>query len=435
MSGLEPEAIVDDAALRYSSLEGVSKSPTCEEIVSQLAGRGTVNESLPLVLHVRVVTGHGGGPEKTILNSPRFLRPLGYRAALAYLHPPQDPGFALLKERAEAAGAELISIPDRGPADVSVIWRLVRLCRQRRVAIWHGHDYKSNALGLLIRRLWRMRLVTTLHGWTNLSGRVPLYVRIDKWCLPRYEAAICVSEDLVAQCRALGLPADRVHLVHNAIDTRDYARRRPRSEAQRAWGLAEDALLVGAVGRLSEEKGFDLLIRAVHRLRQQGLPVVLWIAGEGPARPTLERLIAELGAAAYVRLLGHLADPRGLYEALDLFVLSSHREGLPNVVLEAMALEAPVLATRVAGVPSLVEDGRSGLIVPPGDLPGLTAAMERLLADPPLRLSLAEEARRRVQTHFSFDRRMAKVAQIYDRLLARPSASPADAPSVHGDGS
>jgi len=316
-----------------------------------------------------------------------------------------------------------------------VIWRLARLCRQRRVAIWHGHDYKSNALGLLIRRLWRMRLVTTLHGWTNLSGRVPLYVRIDKWCLPRYEAAICVSEDLVAQCHALGLPANRVHLVHNAIDTRDYARRRPPSEAKRAWGLDEDALLVGAVGRLSEEKGFDLLIRAVHRLRQQGLPVVLWIAGEGPARPALERLIGELGAATYVRLLGHLADPRGLYEALDLFVLSSYREGLPNVVLEAMALQAPVLATRVAGVPSLVEDGRSGLIVPPGDLPALVRAMERLLADPALRLSLAEEARRRVQTHFSFDRRMAKVAQIYDRLLARPSASPADAPSGHGDGS
>jgi glycosyltransferase involved in cell wall biosynthesis len=435
MSRLEPEAIVDDASSGNSSLKEGGEPSACAELASRSTGCGTVDEGLPLVLHVRVVTGHGGGPEKTILNSPRFLPPLGYRAALAYLHPPQDPGFALLKQRAEAAGAELISIPDRGPADVSVIWHLARLCRQRRVAIWHGHDYKSNALGLLIRRLWRMRLVTTLHGWTNLSGRVPLYVRIDKWCLPRYEAAICVSEDLVAQCHALGLPANRVHLVHNAIDTRDYARRRPPSEAKRAWGLDEDALLVGAVGRLSEEKGFDLLIRAVHRLRQQGLPVVLWIAGEGPARPALERLIGELGAATYVRLLGHLADPRGLYEALDLFVLSSYREGLPNVVLEAMALQAPVLATRVAGVPSLVEDGRSGLIVPPGDLPALVRAMERLLADPALRLSLAEEARRRVQTDFSFDRRMAKVAQIYDRLLARPSAAPAGTPSVHGDGS
>lgn len=389
---------------------------------------------MPLVLHVRVVTGHGGGPEKTILNSPRFLPPLGYRAVLAYLHPPGDAGFDLLQQRAAAAGAELVSIPDRGPADVSVIWRLARLCRQRRVAIWHGHDYKSNALGLLLRRVWPMRLVTTLHGWTNLCGRVPLYVRVDRWCLPRYEAAICVSEDLAAECLALGVPAERVHLVHNAIDTRDYARRRPREEAKRAWGVAEDTLLVGAVGRLSEEKGFDLLIRAVHRLRERGWPVVLWIAGEGPARPMLERLIAELGGDTYVRLLGHLTDPRGLYEALDLFVLSSYREGLPNVVLEAMALEAPVVATRVAGVPGLVEDGRSGLIVPPGDLPALAGAMERLLGDAALRASLAAEARRRVQTQFSFDQRMAKVAGIYDRLLGRVGVCVLGTPTAAGAG-
>jgi glycosyltransferase involved in cell wall biosynthesis len=422
-------------SLHIPTKEGFSDASGCAEMTSRLAGRDLPEDKLPLVLHVRVVTGYGGGPEKTILNSPRYLTSLGYRAALAYLHPPGDPGFTQLQQRAAAAGAELISIPDRGPADLSVIWRLARLCRQRRVAIWHGHDYKSNALGLLLRRVWPMRLVTTLHGWTNLSGRVPLYVRVDKWCLPRYEAAICVSEDLAAECRGLGLADERVHLVHNAIDTREYARRLPRCEAKRAWGVPEEALLVGAVGRLSDEKGFDLLIRGVHGLRQKGLPVVLAIAGEGPTRAALQRLIAELKAAAYVRLLGHLADPRGLYEALDLFVLSSHREGLPNVVLEAMAMEAPVVATRVAGVPSLVEDGRSGLVVPPGDLPALADAMERLLRDVALRGALAEQARQRVETHFSFDRRMAKVARIYDRLLARPAASAGGPPAVARDGS
>lgn len=407
---------------------GPCEAPICPEIDSRTCERSLDDQRLPLVLHVRVVTGTGGGPEKTILNSPRYLPPLGYRAALAYLHPPADPGFALLQQRAEAAGAELISIPDRGPADVSVIWRLARLCRQRRVAIWHAHDYKSNALGLLVRRLWRMRLVTTLHGWTNLSGRVPIYVQVDKWCLRGYEAAICVSEDLAAECRKLGLPEERVHLVHNAIDTQQYARRRTRSEAKRAWGLPESTLLVGAVGRLSEEKGFDLLIEAIYRLRQRGLPVVLWIAGEGPARPTLDRQIAALEAGAYVRLLGHLADPRGLYEALDLFVLSSYREGLPNVVLEAMALETPVLATRVAGVPSLVEDGHSGWIVPSGDVPALVSAMERLLEDAALRSALAEQGRRRVETQFSFDQRMVKVARVYDRLLGRQSVPAAGMP-------
>jgi glycosyltransferase involved in cell wall biosynthesis len=385
---------------------------------------------LPLVLHVRVVTGHGGGPEKTIFNSPRFLPALGYRSVLAYLHPPGDPAFPALKQRAEAAGAELVSIPDRGPADLSVVWRLARLCRQRRVAIWHGHDYKSNALGLVVRRLWPMRLVTTLHGWTNLRGRVPLYVRVDHWCLRRYEAAICVSEDLVAACHKLGVPAQRVHLVHNAIDLADFRRTRPASLAKRALGLPEDVLLLGAVGRLSEEKGFDLLIRAVVALRQAGRPVQLWIAGEGPARPELERLIAELKVGQDVRLLGQVADVRPLYEAMDLFVLSSLREGLPNVVLEAMAMRTPVVATRVAGVPSLIEDGRHGRLVEPGDLPGLTAVLAELCGNPEQRRQLAERARQRVEAEFSFDQRMAKVARIYDQLLGRVGQGAAPVPAA-----
>lgn len=399
--------------------------PPAAEKRTDASGTGPVStlhteeKNLPLVLHVRVVTGHGGGPEKTILNSPRFLPPLGYRAVLAYLHPPGDPGFVALQERAAAAGAELVSIPDRGPADLSVLWRLARLCRQRRVAIWHGHDYKSNALGLVLRRLWPMRLVTTLHGWTNLSGRVPLYLRVDKWCLPRYEAAICVSEDLVAECRKLGLPPERVHLVHNAIDTREYRRTRPAAEAKRRLGVPEGAFLLGAVGRLSEEKGFDLLIRAAVRLREAGRPVQLWIAGEGPARPALERLIVEYQAGDYVRLLGQVSDPRPLFEAMDLFVLSSLREGLPNVVLEAMAMRTPVVATRVAGVPSLVEDGVSGRLIPPGDLPSLTEAIAGLWDAAELREQFAERARQRVEAQFSFDRRMSKVARIYDQLLGR----------------
>src|SRR5438477_6875066 len=116
----------------------------------------------PMVLHVRVVTGHGGGPEKTILNSPRFLRTLGYQSKLAYLHPPNDPGFTALRKRGESLEADVLSVPDRGPLDLSVVMKLVRICREQKVAIWHGHDYKSNFLGLLVRMFWPMQLVTTL---------------------------------------------------------------------------------------------------------------------------------------------------------------------------------------------------------------------------------------------------------------------------------
>src|SRR2546428_1488513 len=136
--------------------------------------------SSPVVLDARVVCGTGGGPDKTILTSPRFLTAAGYRMLCAYLHPPGDSGFDELRRRAAVWHAPLLSVPDRGPCDWQVIAELLRICRRENVAIWHGHDYKSNALGLLLRRFWPMRLVTTVHGWVKHTRRTPLYYAIDK---------------------------------------------------------------------------------------------------------------------------------------------------------------------------------------------------------------------------------------------------------------
>ena len=373
----------------------------------------------PMVLHVRVVTGHGGGPEKTILNSPRFLTRLGYQSKLAYLHPPEDVGIDALIARGKTLDAEVLSVPDRGPLDLSVIRRLARLCKEHRVALWHAHDYKSNLLGLLIRPFHRMQLVTTLHGWTNMSGRMPLYAGIDKRCLKYYQATICVSPDLLEECRRWRVPRDRCHLIYNAIDTDEYSRQSAVAEAKAKLRAPADGVLIGAVGRLSPEKGFDNLIRAVADVRASGVNVSLWIAGDGDARGDLTKLIDQFGCRDHIKLLGHVADPRPLYEAMDFYVLSSLREGLPNVILEAMAMKTPVLATGVAGVPALIEDGDSGLIIEPGNAGDLVAGIARLAGDPALRERLARVGRLRVEARFSFFQRMEKVADIYNGLLGR----------------
>src|SRR5947209_7570492 len=127
----------------------------------------------PVVLDVRVVSGTGGGPDKTILNSPRFLQPLGYRMLCAYLHPPGDPGFDVLRQRATQLQAPLFEIIDGGPFDLRAVAGLLSLCRRERVAIYHGHDYKSNLLGLLLARFHPMRLLTTVHGWVVHTARTP----------------------------------------------------------------------------------------------------------------------------------------------------------------------------------------------------------------------------------------------------------------------
>jgi len=374
----------------------------------------------PVVLDARVVTGSGGGPDKTILNSPRFLEPLGYRMFCAYLTPPDDPGYSEIIRKAEQYSAPLITIPDRGPWDWQVVRRLRRLCQAKQVTIWHGHDYKSNLLGLLLRRFHPMRLVTTVHGWVRHTRRTPLYYRLDRWCLPRYERVFCVSEDLQAECLAAGVAPERCELLENAIDVSEYKRQRTITEAKTLLGLPTSGKLIGSVGRLSAEKGFDNLIRALADLLTRGHDLHLLIVGEGDDRPRLESMLATLQLQSRVHLVGWQADVRPYFEAMDIFALSSLREGLPNVVLEAMAFGVPVVATRVAGVPRLLSQGRIGSLVEPGDIRGLAEAIQELLRNPGLRAEYATSGRETVHSRYSFSRRMQRLAQAYDRLLRDP---------------
>lgn len=374
--------------------------------------------AVPVVLDARVVTGAGGGPDKTILNSPRFLEPLGYKMVCAYLHPPNDPGFEVLRGKAAKYRAPLAEVPDRGAWDWRVVTAALAICKRENVTVWHGHDYKTNALGLLLKRLWPMRLVTTVHGWVQHTRRTPLYYRIDQLCLPRYERVICVSDDLLESCLASGVPARNCVLLENGIDTAEYTRRQTPAEARAALGLPPDGVVIGAVGRLSGEKGFDVLIRSTRALLSRGLDVRTVIVGEGGERASLEALIRELDLGDRVRLAGWQAEVQPYFEAMDVFALSSLREGLPNVLLEAMALEVPIVSTRVNGTPRLVQDGRNGFLVNAGDAEGLTTALAGLVGNPALRAVFRAAGRRTVETRYSFATRMARLARLYDELLA-----------------
>jgi glycosyltransferase involved in cell wall biosynthesis len=385
----------------------------------------TAERDPPVVFDTRVVTGSGGGPDKTILNSPRFLRPLGYRMLCGYLHPPGDPGYEQIVKKAERYDAPLVSIPDRGPWDWRVVRDLLATCRRENVAIWHGHDYKTNALGLLLRRFHPMRLVTTVHGWVHHTRRTPLYYRVDRYCLPRYERVICVSDDLFEACLAAGVSQRNCVLMENGIDAEEYRRRQTTAQAKAALGYTSDCVLVGAVGRLEKEKAFDVLIGAVADLVAAGVDARLVIVGEGGDRPRLEALAADLGVRDRVSLPGWHAEVRAYYEAMDVFALSSLREGLPNVLLEAMALEVPVVATRVNGVPRVIRDGQDGILVDAGDRPGMAAALRILVTDPQRRESFRRAGRQTAETRYSFATRMDRLRQIYDDLLGI-SRSPAD---------
>ncbi len=362
------------------------------------------------ILHTRVVCGAGGGPEKTILNSPRFLKPYGYNCLCAYMYPPSDEGFGILQHRAQAADCPLTGIEDRGALDFSVIRQLLNICRENNIQIWHAHDYKSNAIGLLLRRFHKMKLVTTVHGWVHHTAKTPLYYAIDKYCLRLYDKVICVSTDLFDQCQKLGVKSSNLVLIENAIDTDEFCKKSVENPVN------SPIINIGAVGRLAEEKGFIPLIETVVKLSKKYTNIRLSIYGQGPQQSELEAAIDRLNARQIVFLPGFAQDLIQLYSSLDIFILNSIREGLPNVCLEAMSMEVPMIATAVAGVPHLVTDSVDGLIIPIGDTAALEQALIKLIDSPTLRLSLAQQARKTVVEKFSFEKRMEKIRHLYESL-------------------
>jgi glycosyltransferase involved in cell wall biosynthesis len=351
------------------------------------------------------------------------------------MRPPGDPGFATLEHRAAAADAEIIGVDDRGPLDWKVIRDCIRICRERNVTVWHAHDYKSNTLGLLVSQFHPMHLVTTAHGWVRFTSRTPLYYRIDRFCLKRYEQVICVSQDLYDRCAEIGVSADRLHQIDNAIVLEDYSTAAPTLTDKARFGFDSQQLLVGAVGRLSEEKGFHHLINVVARLLADGHAVGLIIAGEGHLREQLQQQINELDLQDHVRLCGFLRDPRELYRAIDLYVLSSLREGLPNVVLEAMASQRAVVATNCNGIPAILRQEQNGLVVPVDNEQALYEAVHKCVQSESLRAKLAEAGRRTIADHFCFHQRMRKVVDVYRRLSLTLAEQIYDEPCRIADGS
>lgn len=378
-----------------------------------------------VILDTRVVKGSGGGPDKTIINSPAYLVPHGYRMLCAYMHAPDDAGYPKLQAKAAQKGVELISIPDHGPFDHKVISRTLALCRKENVTVWHGHDYKSNLLGLILHQMYQMRLVTTVHGWVEKTNRTPLYYWIDRSTLRFYEKVICVSDDLYEMSRQAGVPKSRCVLLENGIDVTDFQRRQTVQNAKVKLGIDPNCFLIGAVGRLSGEKGFDLLIKSIDTLLSQGHPQLqLAIFGEGKEAENLQKQINELGRQDQIKLMGFQTDLRACYEAMDLFVLSSLREGLPNVVLEALAMEVPVVSTRIAGIPKLLTHDLNGYLLDAGSSEALTRAIGTVVSDKQRLVRYRQEGRRTVETRFNFATRMEKLRLLYDELLQKKSFAP-----------
>ena len=284
------------------------------------------------------------------------------------------------------------------------------------VVITHG--YKPDLVGLLAARRTGVPFIAVAHGWTGATFRVRLNEAIDKLLMRGARRVVAVSARQGERVKEAGVRPDRVVVVRNAIDPSRFPA--PDGETRRemeALFPVRPGSLVIAAGRLSPEKGFGDLVRAARLVADRRPGVGFLLVGDGPLRETLAAAIREAGLQDTFVLAGFRDDLDRLMANADLFVQSSHTEGMPNVVLEAGACAVPIVATAVGGTGEVLEDGRGGHLVPPRRPEELAARILDLLADPVAARKMGAEARRRVVAEFTFSAKAAAYRRMFEECL------------------
>jgi len=307
--------------------------------------------------------------------------------------------------------------PRRRP--LACLYRLLATLGRLRPDLIHTHLYYANVLGRLAGGILRVPVVSTLHNpdYTYESRSGVLFAfkkRIDRWTGARAAALVAVSRAVAEDYRAhMGWTG--IEVVHNGVDLERYCPGPPDPGAFAAWPSRGLRLL--AVGRLHPQKGFDTLLRALAQARSLGVSAQLAVVGTGALLAPLVSLSRELGVQDHVAWLGERSDVVDLLRAADLFVFPSRYEALGVALLEAMSCGKAVVASAVGGIPEIVEDGRSGLLVSPDDERQLAAALSRLARSEELRQGLGIAARERARS-FSIERAAQGLASVFTAALA-----------------
>jgi len=328
-----------------------------------------------------------------------------------------------LRARLGAAGIEPRSVGPssfKSPALAATIARLATRLRRHSVALVHCFEFYSNVVGVPAARLARTPVViASQRDMGNL--RHPAQQLIHRALLRRATHVLVNSE---AIARRLGnLPAarrGRLAVIRNGVDLDRFRPGPPRP--------SRAGLIVGTLANLRPEKGLLQLVEAATIVRGVAPDVRFAVWGEGPLRASLEALAASRGLTGIVELRGSTRQPEEALRECDVFVLPSLSEASSNVVLEAMSTGLPVVATRVGGLPLLVDDGQTGLLVPPGEVPALARAIATLAENPMLRVEMGRRGQARARAEFGMDRMLADVDALYCRALG-PERAPAPRPT------
>ena len=359
------------------------------------------------------ISDTAGGAERFVVGLAKAMAGEGYEVLVATTR--QASGE--LMGQLDAAGVAHVDVVRRSRFDVPNLWRLFRSLRRERIDVLHANKYGSNVWAVIFGRLARVPVVIAQeHTWAYSGERVRPFLD-GRLIGPLSDAFVAVSTaDRDRMISLEGVRPEKIEMIPTAYIPREGA---DGADLRIELGLDPATPLVGTVAVLRPQKALGVLLEAFAILARERDAPHLVIAGTGVSEAELHAQAASLGLSGRIHFVGLRQDVNAVWQSLDVGAISSDFEGTPIAALEAIFNSTPLVTTSVGGLPDLIDDGVSGLLVPPQDPAALAAGIQRLLDDPSEREAMAAAARERLGD-YSLDRLVARMGDLYRRLLERP---------------
>lgn len=301
--------------------------------------------------------------------------------------------------------------------DPKLIFSIRKFVRRNQIDLVHCHGYKSNFYGLLACKSL-VPTVTTNHNWLKSHWKLKVYCLLDALWIRHFDRIVAVSDGIEGEMLAFKIPKEKIAVIDNGINTERFENVILTKKVKEQFGFGEHIRVIGTVGTLKIEKGHIYLLRVAREIINKRKDVHFLIVGDGPLKKSLEENARNMGIEKCVMFAGQRNDIPELISIMDVFILPSIKEGLPMVLLEAMASKKPVIATKVGGIAKVVKHNESGILVEPGDIHGMQEAVLNLLNEPERRTYMALTGFERVKGDFSSAGMCKKYLSIYKQLTS-----------------
>ena len=407
---------------------------------------GISSASVPRIMDFRGTYKGGGGPDKTVLNSAAQHDPEKVFVMVVYIRQPSDQQF-LIPEMARNLGLNYVDVPDRRTVDWACLKTLEGIIREQRLQIVHTHDDKTLLYAWLLSFLIPgLKLMHTCHSYAVFERELfPSFMehlaatlrrKLLLFLMNRHlKPIITVSRDTRQRLLAASIADSDVAVLHNGIDLSRWRPDKGRPVLRDELAIPPGGLLVGTVARITGEKDLPTFYRVAEEVAAIIPNVTFVIVGDGYGDELVKASeeVARRGLSALIRFTGHRTDLVDMYASFDVFLMTSQTEGMPNTLLEAMAMGVPSVSTAVGGIPELLNRGCGGFLASTGDASGLAGHVVGLLRDASLRETCGAAGRGQVSVRFSFSRRVRLMEEYYAWFSGQGALPVQDGLSERGD--